>query len=196
MGRKIGPEYYLNEDVVFVAKDLLGKVICTNINGRFCSGYISETEAYAGVNDKASHAYGNLRSKRTEVMYHKGGKAYVYLCYGIHKLFNVVTGPIATPHAVLIRGIQPLEGIEIMEKRRKKKLGTKQFSSGPGTLTQALGIGMENNNTDLQGDTIWIEDHQVETRENEISIGPRIGIDYAGEDKDLPYRFLWQFNAK
>ncbi|MEM7161100.1 MAG: DNA-3-methyladenine glycosylase [Bacteroidota bacterium] len=192
METKLKRDYYSNEDVVFLAKDLIGKVLCTNIQGQYSAGIISETEAYKGPEDRASHAYGNKRTNRTEIMFGEPGFAYVYLCYGIHKLFNVVSGPKDIPHAVLIRGTKPLEGIPIMEKRRSMKSTKKNFSSGPGTLTIALGLNMHHNKMDLEGDEVWIEDRNIPIKGSEIIQGPRIGIDYSGPDKDLPYRFLWK----
>jgi DNA-3-methyladenine glycosylase len=106
-------EFYIRTDVVQVARDLLGKVLYTSFNHEITAGIIIETEAYAGVTDKASHAYNNRRTARTEIMYRTGGTAYVYLCYGIHSLFNIVTSVEDNPHAVLIRGIEPLHGIEL-----------------------------------------------------------------------------------
>lgn len=188
---KIPLSYYQNEDVVSLAKELIGKVLCTKINGQTSKGIITETEAYAGATDKASHAYGNLRTKRTEPMYSSGGISYVYLCYGIHKLFNIVSGPENVPHAILLRGIKPLDGISLMEKRRSKKQHLKNFSSGPGTATVALGIEMKHNRTQLTGPNIWLEDKNIKVPEKEILIGPRIGVDYAKEDAKLPYRVLW-----
>ena len=189
---KLPLSYYQNEDVVFLAKDLIGKVLCTQLNGQSCKGIITETEAYAGVTDKASHAYDNLRTKRTEPMFMSGGISYVYLCYGIHKLFNIVSGPEGHPHAILLRGIKPVEGISLMERRRSKKQHLKNFSSGPGTATMALGIDMSHNRTQLIGPSIWLEDQNIKVPENEIMIGPRIGVEYAKEDAKLPYRFLWE----
>jgi len=186
---KLTKEFYQQQDVVMLARELLGKVIFTFIDGQYTAGIISETEAYAGVTDKASHAFGGRRTNRTEVMFAAGGVAYVYLCYGIHHLFNVVTGPEGTPHAILVRGIFPTEGIEIMMQRRKVKLG-KKFSSGPGTSSAALGLKSSMSGTDLLGNIIWIEDMGFNIPENEIYVGPRIGVDYAGDDAALPYRFL------
>lgn len=188
---KLPLSYYQNTNVVFIAQDLLGKVLCTNIRGELSAAIITETEAYAGAIDKASHAYGNRRTPRTESMFHEGGVAYVYLCYGIHHLFNVVCGPKDLPHAVLLRGIKPLEGISLMEKRRKKKHHHKNFSSGPGTATVALGITTKYDLTPLTRSTIWIEDRKINVPKKEILIGPRVGVDYAKEDANLPYRFLW-----
>jgi len=182
-------EYYQQQDVVAIAKDLIGKVLCTYLDNQFTSGIITETEAYAGIQDKASHAYGGKRTKRNEVMYHAGGKAYVYLCYGMHTLFNVVTSTEGIPHAVLIRGIYPLDGIPIILQRRKAKQISHQLTLGPGKVTQALGIHLSHNGLDLTQNILWIEDRKIRIPENSINIGKRVGIDYAEEDALLPYRF-------
>jgi DNA-3-methyladenine glycosylase len=188
--KKLTSDFYLREDVLQIARDLIGKELITNINGTITSGIITETEAYAGVVDKASHAYGGRRTNRTETMYATGGISYVYLCYGIHHLFNVVTNVKDIPHAVLIRNIQPLKGLEtILERRRKKKID-KTLSTGPGTMSEALGIKTLHNGFDLTGDTIWIEDAGINVADEAVKITPRIGVDYAGEDAKLPYRFV------
>ncbi len=184
------PELYLREDVVQLARELLGKVLCTRINGLYTSGMITETEAYAGITDKASHAYGNRRTSRTEVMFRKGGIAYVYLIYGIHSLFNVVTAPEGIPHAILLRAIEPLEGIDIMCERRGREPG-KGFADGPGKLSLAMGIHFSHSGLSLLGEQIWIEDRNIPIPEKNILAGPRIGVDYAGEDALRPYRFLY-----
>lgn len=194
LSKKIPRSYYQTTDVVGLAMDLIGKEIHTIFSGIHCSAIISETEAYAGEIDRASHAYGGRKTKRTRIMYEAGGVSYVYLCYGIHHLFNVVTGPEEIPHAILIRGIIPKSGIGTMEDRRNKKRSQKGFSSGPGTLTTALGIRTTHSNLDLCSEIIWLEEANFNVKSSEIKIGPRIGIDYAGEDALLPYRFLW--NAK
>lgn len=187
---KLKRPYYYQEDVVLVAKDLLGKVLFTRINGDLTAGIITETEAYAGVNDKASHAFGGRRTARNEIMYGKGGMAYVYLCYGIHHLFNVVTNQEDVPHAVLVRALKPIEGIETILKRRKQKALAKNTSGGPGTISQALGITTKLNGEDLTGKTIWLQDEGIKVFSKDIIAGPRIGVDYAGEDAKLPYRFI------
>ena len=187
---KLRKEFYLQEDVVDLASSLLGKKLCTYIDGIYTAGLITETEAYAGMHDKASHAYNNKRTKRNEVMYHPGGTAYVYLCYGLHHLFNVVTNVQDVPHAILIRAIKPAEGIEHMLVCRKHKSLAKNTTGGPGTLSQALGITTRLNGTDLTEKSIWIEDTGIIFTKKQIQITPRIGVDYAGEDAKLPYRFL------
>lgn len=171
-----------------VAKDLLGKYLFSNFDGGITAGIITETEAYEGVTDRASHAYGGRRTARTEVMYARGGVAYIYLCYGIHSLFNIVTNQEGIPHAVLIRGIEPVEGIEYMKKRLHKPALGKEPGTGPGKVSKLLGFHYSDTGTDLLGERIWLEDRGLYIGENIIK-GPRIGVDYAGEDALLPYRF-------
>ncbi len=186
---RIAQSYFLSDNVVAIARNLLGKELFTNINGKICSGIISETEAYAGVTDKASHAYGNRRTKRTETMFKRGGRTYVYLCYGIHHLLNIVTAEKNTPHAVLIRGIIPNTGKDIMLKRTNKK-SLANICNGPAKLSKALGVTTELDNTLLDENKIWIEDTGFDLYNYEITVDKRVGIDYAGEDAHLPYRFL------
>lgn len=186
---KIGKEFYLRDDVVKISRELLGKVLCTNIDGSYTSGIITETEAYMGAIDKASHAYNNRRTNRTEVIFNEGGVAYVYLCYGIHHLFNIVTHKKDVPHAILVRAIKPLEGVEIMMQRRNAKKLTDKMTIGPGTVSQALGIVTKHTGVDLTGDLIWLEDRRIKVKPKDIIVGPRVGVDYAGEDALLPYRF-------
>lgn len=187
---KLPESFYLSEDVLSIAKALLGKILISNSNGIICSGRIVETEAYLGVIDKASHAFGGRRTARTETMYHKGGVAYVYLCYGIHHLINVVTGPENIPHAVLIRGIEPLEGKEMMMARVQRKKWDNKIGSGPGNLTKALGITTLHNGVSYLGDEIMIVQDDHVYADDCIKATPRIGVDYAGEDALKPYRFV------
>ena len=135
--RKLTKEFYQRSDVLKVAKELLGKILVTNWNGVITSGRIIEVEAYAGINDMASHARGGRRTARNEIMYAAGGMAYVYLCYGIHHLVNVVTHTKETPHAVLIRAIEPVKGIELMLKRTGKKKSDNTLTRGPGNVSKA-----------------------------------------------------------
>ena len=186
---KLTRDFYLNDDVVALARSLLGKRLVTVFDGQRTSGIITETEAYAGEIDRASHAYGGRRTERTEIMYAQGGTAYVYLCYGMHSLFNVVTNREGIPHAVLIRAIQAEEGVELMLKRRGMKQINPQLANGPGKLAKALGIHYSHSGMDLCGDEIFIEDAGIALQDKEIVASPRIGVDYAGEDALLPYRF-------
>ena len=142
-----------------------------------------------GVGDKASHAAGGRRTNRTETMYAQGGIAYVYLCYGIHHLFNVVTNVVDIPHAVLIRGLEPLEGIDMMLARRRKERVEPSLTAGPGALSVAMGIYTHHSGYSLQGPGIWIEDRGVRIAANDIVTGTRVGVAYAQEDALLPYRF-------
>ncbi len=181
--------FYTREDVVQVARELLGKVLVTNFNGEYTAGMIVETEAYAGVIDKASHAHGGRRTSRTEVMYGQGGVAYVYLCYGIHHLFNVVTHFKDTPHAVLIRALEPLEGISYMLQRRHKEKLVSAVTAGPGALSAAMGIDKLHTGTMLTGPDIYIEDRGIKIKSKDIIAGTRVGVAYAQDDAMLPYRF-------
>ncbi|UEQ77413.1 DNA-3-methyladenine glycosylase [Chryseobacterium arthrosphaerae] len=191
---KLPRSYYADQDVLFLAQDLLGKILFTEINGNITAGIIVETEAYFGVQDKASHAYGGRRTDRTETLYSHGGVSYVYLCYGIHHLFNVVTSVKDEPHAVLIRAVEPLLGKETMELRRSMPASRAAISSGPGSAAKALGIDRNFNKKDLTGNEIWIEDHGIRYDPDEIIAGPRIGVAYAQEDALLPWRFFLKGN--
>jgi len=181
--------YYLHHDVVFLAKDLIGKYLFTKIDGQLCGGIISETEAYKGVEDRACHAFGGRRTPRNEMMYAQGGVAYVYLCYGVHPLLNVVTNQKDTPDAILIRAIHATHGEELMLKRTGKPQMTPQVTDGPGKVTKALGITLSDNGESFQSKRIWIEDRDFDLSKMEILNTPRIGVNYAGEDTMLPYRF-------
>jgi DNA-3-methyladenine glycosylase len=183
---KLDISFYQQEDVVKIAKQLLGKRLVTQLDGVRTSGIITETEAYAGAVDKASHAWNNRRTKRTEVMYMPGGLAYVYLCYGIHYLFNVITGLADVPHAVLIRAIEPVDGIDMMKARYGKT--PPLFTAGPGSLSKALGINSFLNGESLTGNKVWLEDAN-DIPEQKILTGSRVGVSYAGDDAYLPYRF-------
>ncbi len=187
---KLDKSFYLRDNVVLIAKELLGKYLFTNIGGVITGGIITETEAYAGITDKASHAFNNKRTQRTETMFHEGGIAYVYLCYGMYSLFNVVTNVDGIPHAVLIRGVKPVKGLEEIKKRVEKNDLDKYRLDGPGKLTKALGIHYSNTGTDLNGATIWLEDRNYNIDKNNIIITKRVGVAYAKEDALLPYRFI------
>lgn len=194
-------EFFTRTDVVQIARELLGKVLYTKVNNEITSGIIVETEAYAGVIDKASHAYNNRRTARTEIMFRNGGYAYVYLCYGVHSLFNIVTSVESDPHAVLIRGIEPLHGIESMKKRTGKLTLTNKNGIGPGNISKLLGIQVAHTGEDLcpglmEECKIWVQDEGIRVPAEEIKAGPRIGVDYAAEDALLPYRFQWLKNKK
>jgi DNA-3-methyladenine glycosylase len=187
---KLPESFYTRHDVVQIARELLGKYLFTKFNGRLTGGIITETEAYAGEIDRASHAHGGRRTKRTEVMYMHGGTAYVYLCYGIHSLFNVVTNRKNIPHAILIRALHPTHGIETMLKRRKMTEVKKNLAAGPGTVSEALGIHYSDTGLSLLGNKIWLEDRDFPVDEKKIISGKRVGVEYAGKDADLLYRFI------
>jgi DNA-3-methyladenine glycosylase len=205
---KLDNAFYDRPRVVTVARDLLGKVLVTEFDGRRTSGRIVEVEAYNGVGDRASHAWSGRRTRRTEVMFGAGGTAYVYLIYGIHHLFNVVTNKKDIPHAVLVRALEPMEGIEVMRARMGKGRGDGapggaqrdganaalkpdySLTRGPGNLSRALGLRTLHTGVSLLGDEIWIGDDGYRPKRSEIMAGPSIGVDYAGVDAGLPYRFF------
>jgi len=192
--KKIPKDFYQNINVTEIAVQLLGKQLFTNINGELTGGIIVETEAYNGITDKASHAYGGRFTERTKTMYKEGGVSYVYLCYGIHYLFNVVTGPLNCPQAVLIRAIEPLVGLDIMLERRNMTTFKPAVCSGPGALSKALGITKSLNDKDLRGNEIWIEDVDCSVYSQKVQTAKRIGVDYAQEDALLPWRFYVEGN--
>lgn len=192
--KKLGKEFYQGDDVVRIAKELLGKILVTRWNGIETSGRIVETEAYEGVNDKASHAFGGRRTKRNEIMYEDGGVVYVYLCYGIHHLFNVVTNVKDIPHAVLIRALEPIKGINKMLVRTGKKTIDTTLTKGPGNLAKALGILTDHSGFSLHSKSLHIISDDFEYSRSEIGSSPRIGVDYAGKDALLPYRFYVKGN--
>jgi DNA-3-methyladenine glycosylase len=187
---KLPLSFYRQDNVLRISKELIGKVLCTHINYSFTAGIITETEAYSGTDDRASHAYGGRRTSRTETMYQQGGIAYVYLCYGIHHLFNVVTNKKGKADAVLIRAIKPVDGIQTMLSRRNFDTLKPALTAGPGRLTQALGITTEYDAQSLNKNVIWIENRNNTIKPDHISSGPRIGVDYAEEDAELPWRFF------
>jgi DNA-3-methyladenine glycosylase len=189
---KLPRSFYLRDDVLQITKELLGKFLVTNIEGVKTSGMITEAEAYEGIIDRASHAYNGRRTNRTEIMFAKGGTAYVYLCYGIHQMFNVVTNDKDIPHAILIRGIEPVEGIDVMMERRMKKKFDYSLTIGPGSLAQALGIHVQQSGTSLVGNTIWMEDRGIKIPGKKISASKRVGVEYSGEAAPWPYRLFIQ----
>jgi len=186
---KLEHDFFTTDNVVGLAKELIGTIFHTNINGKHCAGIVTETEAYAGVTDRASHAFGGRLTKRTEVMYREGGIAYVYFTYGMHCLFNVVSATEGTPHAVLLRAVWPVAGIETMMERRSFQKDKRLLTNGPAKLAQAFGITLEHNATSLCGDLIWFEKPSDNCIEHIVE-SPRIGVDYAGVDAALNYRFV------
>jgi DNA-3-methyladenine glycosylase len=192
---KLPAVFYQRSNVVQIAKDLLGKILVTNWSGIVTSGRIVECEAYAGIIDKASHASGGRRTARNEIMYGEGGYSYVYLCYGIHHLFNIVTNSTDVPHAILVRALDPLEGIEEMLLRTNKKKLDQTLTRGPGNVSKALGIFTKHSGISLLGNKIFVMDDGKKFGEKEIQASPRIGVEYAGKDASLPYRLYVEGNA-
>ena len=177
-----------------IARELLGKIIVTNIEGIKTSGRIVETEAYAGITDKASHAYAGKRTSRNEHMYGEAANAYVYICYGIHQMFNIVTNDKEIPDAILIRAVEPLEGIEDMLIRTGKKNADNTLTKGPGNVGKALGIFKIHSGINITGDTIFTASDDYNLEADMIGCSARIGVNYAGADALLPYRFFVKGN--
>jgi len=189
---KLEEAFYLRPDVTQIARELLGKILFTKINRKITGGMIVETEAYSYV-EKGCHAYENKMTNRNKVMFKPGGYSYIYLCYGIHNLFNVVTNVESKADAVLIRALEPIAGEKHILKRMNIK-SLKRSTSGPGKLTKALGIDRGLNGQYLLDDSVWIEDQGIKISRPSISPSPRIGIDYAEEDAELPWRFTIKGN--
>jgi len=186
--------FYDRADVTLIAQQLLGKLLTTTFDGVITAGRIVETEAYNGAVDRASHAYGNRRTNRTEVMFGQPGTAYVYLCYGIHHLFNVVTNREEIPHAILIRAIEPIIGVEVMQRRTKKKILDNTITRGPGNVSKALGIFTRHTGLDLVTSDIRILDDGFRYKKKDIIVTTRIGVEYSGPDALLPYRYIVKGN--
>jgi DNA-3-methyladenine glycosylase len=188
MGKRLARSFYLPEDTLTICRELLGKLLVVpDKNGRRVSGMIVEVEAYLGVTDRGAHSYGGRRTARNEVTYGTGGHVYVFFVYGMYYQLNIVTGPADHPHVALIRALEPVEGIEIMRERRGE-MKDRNLTSGPGKLCIAMNIDRSLNGESLRGDRIWIENYRPFSND-EIAVGPRIGIDYAGEDAAKPWRF-------
>lgn len=193
--KKLPLDFYIRYDVVTLAKELLGKIVFSEIDGRRTSGRIVETEAYAGISDRASHSFNGRRTRRNEHMYSKGGTAYIYICYGIHRMLNVVTNVAGVPDAILIRAIEPLDGHELMLERTNKKTGDVTITKGPGNVAKSLGIAKIHSGELLTGPVIYLADDGYVIEKDQIGESKRIGVDYAGADALLPYRFYVKGNC-
>ncbi len=191
---KLPIEFYNRKNVVTIAKELLGKILVTNFDGMFTSCRIVETEAYAGLTDKAAHSYAGKRTPRNEHMYSNAATVYIYVCYGMHQMFNVVTNEKEIPDAVLIRAAEPLEGIETMLLRTGKKILDNTLTKGPGNVGKALGMHKQYSGLNLTDDSIFFVADNLKIGGDQIATSPRIGVNYAGEDALLPYRFYIKGN--
>jgi DNA-3-methyladenine glycosylase len=192
--KKIPLSFYQRKDVVKIARELLGKIIVTNFNGQITSGKIVETEAYVAIIDKASHSFGGKRTARNEHMYSAAGTAYIYICYGMHQMMNIVTNEKEIPDAVLIRAIEPVKGIDIMLKRTGKNKLDKTITRGPGNVGKALGIFKHHSGLFLLDEEIYLLDDGKKISDKDIGVSKRIGVESAGEDALLPYRFYVKGN--
>ena len=187
-------QFYKRKDVVLIARELIGKVIVTDFNGDFTSGRIVETEAYVGLTDRASHSFGGKRTERNEYMYASAGTAYVYICYGMHHLFNIVTNAKDVPDAVLIRAIEPITGSDIMQERTGKQKLDSTLTKGPGNAAKALGLSKINSGASLLDKEIYVYNDGFKISADQIGISKRIGIDGSGDAVILPYRFYIKGN--
>lgn len=191
--KKLQLSFYQREDVLQITRELLGKVLVTNFNNELTSGRIVEAEAYAGIIDRASHAYKG-RTKRTEVIFGEGGRAYVYLCYGIHQMFNIVTSKTDEAHAILIRGVEPLKGIDIMLERTGKQKLDATLTRGPGNVGKAFGFHTSQCGLLMNSKELYLADDGFQLKQSEIGTSPRIGVDYAGDHAHWHYRFYIKGN--
>jgi len=192
--KKLGLSFYDRKDVVLIARELLGKILNTQFDDVHCSGRIVETEAYRGVRDRASHAFGGKRTTRSEDLYGEPGTVYVYICYGMHHLFNVITNKKNIPHGVLIRALEPMEGVEQMLIRTGKLSADFTLTKGPGNLSRALGMSKLQTGGNLFSKDIYMEDDGLRYKKDEIVVTKRIGVESALEDAELPYRFIVKGN--
>lgn len=192
--KKLPLQFYEREDVVLIARELLGKVLVSNIDGSKTSGIIVETEAYVAAIDKASHAFGGRRTARNEHMYGRAATSYVYICYGLHRMMNVVTNKKDIPDAILIRAIEPLEGIDIMLRRTGKKVADASLTRGPGNVGKAIGIEKVHSGLDLTGDELFLYDNGIHFTHEQVGISKRIGVESAGKDALNLYRFYLKGN--
>ena len=189
---KLSADFYTRENTLLVCRQLLGKKLCTSIDGIFTSGIIVETEAYRGPEDLGSHAYNNKRTTRNDIMYAEGGVVYMYICYGIHDMLNIVTGKEGSSHAVLIRALQPADGVLHMCERREIQ-DLKRLCKGPGALAKALGLSKKHNGVSLESDLIWVEDAPTLVEESIVETS-RVGLNIQGLYRDIPWRFYIKGN--
>ncbi len=192
--RKLTLDFYSRKDVVTIARELLGKIVVTQFNAKVTSGRIVETEAYIALTDKASHSFAGRRTSRNEHMYAAAGTAYVYICYGMHQMFNIVTNEKDIPDAVLVRAIEPLQGIDIMQQRTGKIKADNTLTKGPGNVGKALGIFKHHSGLHLLDDEVYLLDDEFTLEEHQIGTSGRIGVASAGADALLPYRFYVRGN--
>ncbi|HYK76451.1 MAG TPA: DNA-3-methyladenine glycosylase [Daejeonella sp.] len=191
---KLPHSFYQRNDAVLIARELLGKYVFTKVDGKLTGGIIVETEAYQGPEDRGSHAFNHRRTPRNEVMYQAGGVAYMYICYGIHDMLNVVTGMHGVSHAILIRAVEPVEGLGTMRERRKIYHQDHRLCQGPGSLAKALGLSKAHNGYDLQSDLVWLEDREHAIEEKQIIASARVGMNFEGPYKTIPWRFYVKGN--
>lgn len=192
--KKLTIDFYNRKDVVQIAKDLLGKILVTSFNDVITSGRIVETEAYNGIIDKACHSYAGKRTARNEHTYSQAATAYIYICYGMHHMFNIVTNEKEIPEVILVRAVEPIEGIETMLERAGKKTADYTLTKGPGNVGKALGLHKQFSGLDLTGDQVYIVGDGYKIAADSVGVSKRIGVEYAADDALLPYRFYIKGN--
>ncbi|WP_070120596.1 DNA-3-methyladenine glycosylase [Bacillus marinisedimentorum] len=191
--------HFFEQPTLQLARSLLGKTLIHKTDEGVTSGRIVETEAYMGPEDKGAHSFGNRKTDRTKVMYERAGLAYLFRIYGMHLCFNVVSGPPGKPEAILIRALEPVDGLRLMAKRRGMELTDEEgalparklanLTNGPGKLSMALGLSMDLYGNDLTTPPLWIDFTAGQPDARQIVEGPRINIDYAEEYTAVPWRF-------
>jgi DNA-3-methyladenine glycosylase len=186
---KLPVSFFKSDDVVQLSAKLLGKFLYTHIDGKLTGGIIVETEAYRGPEDRGSHAFNNRRTPRNEIMYAEGGVVYMYICYGIHDMLNIVTGQEGDSHAILIRALEPVVGLDIMRLRRGFDTDDRRLCKGPGALARAMGLNKLHNGLSVSGDEIWIEENTDFKSAEKIVSAPRIGLNIDEPYKSIPWRF-------
>lgn len=194
MNKKLSKDFYQRDETLKIAIELLGKDIFTRIDGKLCGGKIVETESYCGPEDRGSHAFNDRKTPRNEMMFKAGGLVYMYICYGIHDMLNIVTGKEGSSHAILIRALEPHTGLETMKNRRNIYNNNIRLCKGPGALTKALGLNKTHNGTDIESNEIWISDANNSIPGDLIMSSARIGMNFEGPFKLIPWRFYLKGN--
>ena len=191
---KISQSFYQRDDTLLIARELLGKYLFTKVEDKVVGGIIVETEAYLGPEDRGSHSFNNKRTTRNEMMYEAGGVVYMYICYGIHDRLNIVTGTKGSSHAILIRALEPVAGIDTMKMRRGSSVDRIRLCKGPGALGKALGVSKLHNGVSLQGDEVWIEDQGLSISDDDVVSTARVGMNFDGVYKEIPWRYYIKGN--
>ncbi|MBK0382311.1 DNA-3-methyladenine glycosylase [Pedobacter sp. SD-b] len=185
--------FYHRNDTVKMAKELIGKFLFSNVDGKLTGGMIVETEAYMGSIDSSCHTFNNRKTERNATMFNRGGVSYMYVCYGIHDMLNIVTGDEGNSQVILVRAVEPKFGLDIMQQRRGQ-VPLNRLAKGPGSLAKALGLNKSFDNSSLTDGLIWIENKGIEFLEKDIIESPRIGLSCPEPYFSIPWRFFLKGN--